>query len=115
MLAALLFSQDVRMAVFAGLVAGVVHRTGGGLGHGISAIVSILAETLPIYMLAALLFSQDVRMAVFAGLVAGVVHRTGGGLGHGISAIVSILAETLRHKKSTHPQKHQDADDENSG
>ena len=44
--AILLLIQDVRMAAFAGLVAGEIHRPRGNLGDGISAIVSILSETL---------------------------------------------------------------------
>jgi hypothetical protein len=44
--AALLFFQDIRMAVFAGLVTGVIHGTSGDFGWGISTVVSILSETL---------------------------------------------------------------------
>src|SRR5208337_512726 len=46
MFTALLFFQDIGMTVFASLMAGEVHRTGCHLGHGISAVVSILSETL---------------------------------------------------------------------
>src|SRR5450631_924430 len=46
MLAALLFFQDVRMTVFASLVAGIVHGTGGDLRYGVSSVVSILSKTL---------------------------------------------------------------------
>ncbi len=46
MFTALLFFQDVSMTVFASLMTGEVHRTGSHLGHGISAVVSILSETL---------------------------------------------------------------------
>jgi predicted RNA methylase len=46
MLAALLLFQNVRVAVFASLVAGVVHGTSGDFGYGISAVVSVLSETL---------------------------------------------------------------------
>lgn len=45
-LATLLLFQDIRMAVFASPMAGVVHGTGCDFGHGISAVVSILSETL---------------------------------------------------------------------
>jgi len=44
--AALLFFEDIRMAIFASLVAGEVHRVGGDFGQGISAVVSILSEAL---------------------------------------------------------------------
>ena len=44
--AALFLFQDVRMAIFASLVAGEVHRTSGDFGEGISAVVSVLSETL---------------------------------------------------------------------
>ena len=46
MLAALLLFQNVGVAVFASLVAGVVYWPSGDFGDGISAIVSILSETL---------------------------------------------------------------------
>src|ERR1035438_10109407 len=46
MFTALLFSQDVGMTVFASLMAGEVHRTGGHLGHGIYAVVTILPKLL---------------------------------------------------------------------
>jgi hypothetical protein len=41
-----LFLQNLRMAAFAHLVAGEVHRPGGNLAYGVSAVVSILSETL---------------------------------------------------------------------
>jgi len=44
--AALLFFQDIRMAVFAGLVTGVIHGTSGDFGWGIATVVSILSEAL---------------------------------------------------------------------
>jgi hypothetical protein len=44
--AALLFFQDVRMTVFASLVAGKVYGSSGGLGQGISTVVSVLSEAL---------------------------------------------------------------------
>ena len=44
--AALLFFQDVRMAIFASLVAGEIHRASRDLGEGISAVMSVLSETL---------------------------------------------------------------------
>lgn len=46
MLAALLLFQDLGMAVFAGPMAGKVHRASGDLGDGVSAVVSVLSETL---------------------------------------------------------------------
>jgi hypothetical protein len=44
--AALLFFKDIRMAVFASLMASEAHRVGSDFGQGISAVVSILSETL---------------------------------------------------------------------
>jgi hypothetical protein len=46
MLATLLFFQDIRVAVLAGLVAGELHRTGGDFSDGVSAVVSVLTEAL---------------------------------------------------------------------
>ena len=44
--AALLLLQDIRVAAFAGLMAGEVHGPGSNLADRISAIVTVLSETL---------------------------------------------------------------------